>query len=216
MIGGLPPPYLYVILDSSYGGDLLIRLAQKTLAGGARIFQLRCKGLETEEVLSLGKKLMRIIKQVDNSIFIINDDPNICLELGADGVHLGREDMSPIKAREVLDSGAIVGATIHSLSEAYSAPYEKIDYVGVGPAFISPTKSDLSPLGTVKIKELYEEIRLHSSCPIIAIGGINDGNMNNLKNSGVQGLAIISAIANAADAKAIYSRMFSKLCSWGH
>lgn len=215
LVNKLAPPYLYVILDTSYPQGQLLDLAHACLQGGIKLFQLRCKDMEENKLVRLGVQIKDIIKTAgEDNLLIINDKPQVCMTVAADGVHLGQEDASPIEARDLLGETAIIGATVHNQQEASLIAYDVIDYVGVGPVFASPTKRGLSPLD--KLEGLVANIHQHSErrVPVVAIGGIKYDNMDSLKTSKVDGIAVVAAIADAAMPEEICRSMLAKMRSW--
>ncbi len=125
-----------------------------------------------------------------NVPFVINDDIYAAKEAGADGVHIGQDDASYIKARKVLGDGKIIGMTAHNLKEALAAQEAGADYIGTGAVFPTSTKHDTIPLPLNRLREITDNIQI----PVVAIGGINHKNILNLKGSGIDGAAVISAI----------------------
>ena len=228
---------LYAILDTSYPDDFLLGLARELLAAGVSSFQLRAKhklqadtlgqtlGKTTSQTtgktinqtinqtIELGKQLKAVINQDANNILLINDSPERCQELGADGVHLGQADMPPQQARQILGEQAIIGGTIHNIQEAEAAPYSMLDYVAVGPVFASPTKQDLAPLGIAGARQLSDSIRrLSPHTPVVIIGGIKYSNMDQLKPIRPDALALISALASDPARQA--AKIQEKLGEW--
>jgi thiamine-phosphate pyrophosphorylase len=121
---------------------------------------------------------------------IVNDDAGLADETGADGVHVGVEDMAPAEARSIVGPGRIVGATVTSLDELARLPFEAIDYLGVGPVFPSPTKPEAACFGV----ELVRSVRRRTALPIVAIGGITAANAHAVFDAGADGIAVVSAL----------------------
>ena len=170
-------------------------------------------GQTINQTIELSKQLKAVINQDANNILLINDSPELCQELGADGVHLGQADMPPQQARQILGEQAIIGGTIHNIQEAEAAPYSLLDYVAVGPVFASPTKQDLAPLGIAGARQLSDSIRrLSPHTPVVIIGGIKYSNMDQLKPIRPDALALISALASDPARQA--AKIQEKLGEW--
>ncbi len=193
-------------------------MVTQALAGGTKLFQLRGKGIATTELVNLGLILKQLLLAAGkDNLLIINDNPDACKKIGADGVHLGAGDMAPKDARDMLGDDAIIGVTLHNKEEAleiFTTIKETVDYVGIGPVFASPTKEDLLPLAAEELQELIASVREHSNCPIICIGGINYNNMQLLSSYKIDGVAVVSAIAKAEAPTAVCKNMLKELRSW--
>lgn len=221
----LDPPYLYCLIDTSYAIENLPNIVREALAGGVKLFQLRAKDSDEEALIRLAKDIKKQLDFVaSDNLLIINDNPHICKLIDADGVHLGADDMSPQSARELLGGNAIIGATIHNIEEAESMAYNFVDYVGIGPVFASPTKKNLTPLSPQDLRDLIASIRRHSrhdgrndgrnECPIICIGGIEQNNMQLLKDYKIDGIALAAAISNPATTTSVCKTILAELKSW--
>ena len=168
---------------------------EKAILGGATIIQLREKNISDDEYIKRAESIKSVCDKY-NIPLIINDNVNVALKVKAAGVHVGQGDTSVSKARSILGKDYIIGATAHNLEEAKIAQTCGADYLGVGAAFGSSTKKDAKTLTSL---ETYKEITSNISIPIVAIGGINDSNMDLLTGSGIAGVAIISGIFSALD-----------------
>lgn len=168
---------------------------EKAILGGATIIQLREKNISDDEYIKRAESIKSVCDRY-NIPLIINDNVDVALKVKAAGVHVGQGDTSVSKARSILGKDYIIGATAHNLEEAKIAQTCGADYLGVGAAFGSSTKKDAKPLTSL---ETYKEITSNISIPIVAIGGINDSNMDLLTGSGIAGVAIISGIFSALD-----------------
>ena len=164
---------LYLVADVEFAaGRDLAYLAGEAVLGGVTMVQLRAKGSETREFLGLATRMCAALKSRSVPL-IINDRVDIALACGADGVHLGQDDMPLDKARELLGSTKIIGISVNTLKEAREAERLGADYIGLGPIYATATKdTDLPVLGPEGIRRMREKIGI----PIIAIGGINAGN----------------------------------------
>ncbi|MDE7052159.1 MAG: thiamine phosphate synthase [Lachnospiraceae bacterium] len=181
---------LYAITDRTWlNGRSLLSQVEDVLNNGATFLQLREKNLSYNELVEEAVKIKEIAAKY-NVPFVINDNIYAAKESGADGVHIGQDDASYIKAREVLGDGKIIGMTAHNLNEALAAQEAGADYIGTGAVFPTSTKQDTIPLSLENLKEITDNIQI----PVVAIGGINHENIIRLKGSGIDGAAVISAI----------------------
>lgn len=186
---------LYAITDAKAdNGRLVYERVERALMGGAAMIQLREKELGKEEIISVAKRLLPICHSYEAPL-IINDDPFIAAESGADGVHVGLSDMSAKEVRNRFGQELIVGVTAKTVAQAKSAEEQGADYIGVGAVFPSPTKENAV---RITYRELCE-ITASVSIPSVAIGGITEQNALSLKNSGISGIAVVSALFKAQD-----------------
>lgn len=189
---------LYGILDLGYvAWEQALPMAQLMLEGGVQVLQLRGKGCSVALLQSLGKAVVPLCR--DHGVpFIINDYPDLVGVTGADGVHLGQDDLSVAGARALLGPGAVIGKSTHSLAQVRAAREEAPDYIGFGPLFSTATKPDYVPIGLEDIAEAHQLI----SCPIFCIGGIKLENLPNILAAGAQRVVVVSGILQAPDVKA--------------
>ena len=189
---------LYGILDLGYiSAQAAPGILDRMLQGGVDIVQLRAKGCPLEEVAALGRKLRPIAADAGVP-FIVNDDPSLAGELGADGAHVGQDDLPVSQARRLAGPGRIIGKSTHSIAQAVAAvstPWEMPDYIGFGPLFATPTKPDYLPIGTEDIRRIHELV----SIPIFCIGGIKLENLAAVLFAGAARVVIVSGILQAAD-----------------
>jgi thiamine-phosphate pyrophosphorylase len=184
---------LYGILDMGYvAPSETIRVAIEMLEGGVEILQLRAKDFQPDQILKLALPLVPICKSFGVPL-IINDHPEVVVESGADGVHVGQDDILVSEARALIGPDKIVGLSTHSLLQAKSALQEKPDYIGFGPLFSTPTKPDYTSIGTSRISEVHRLVPL----PIYCIGGIKMENLPEVLAAGAQRVAIVSGILKA-------------------
>ena len=184
---------LYGILDMGYvAPSETIRVASEMLEGGVEILQLRAKNFQPDQILKLAVPLVPICKSFGVP-FIINDYPEVVVESGADGVHVGQDDILVAEARALIGPDKIVGLSTHSLLQAKSALQEKPDYIGFGPLFSTPTKPDYTSIGTSRISEVHRLVPL----PIYCIGGIKLENLTEVLAAGAQCVVIVSGILKA-------------------
>lgn len=175
-------------------------LAEHACKGGVRWVQLRVKNKPFDEWLAIAQKTLAVCKQYGAKL-IVNDSVKIAAEIGADGVHLGKDDGSHSEARRILGSGFIIGGSTNSMYDVRSMMDEGVDYVGVGPFRFTSTKEKLNPvLGLDGIREIAAVCRLQNiTIPMIAIGGIRAEDVTSLIEAGVHGVAVSSAINLAED-----------------
>jgi hydroxymethylpyrimidine kinase/phosphomethylpyrimidine kinase/thiamine-phosphate diphosphorylase len=186
---------LYVVTASTFRGRSHEAVAAAAVAGGASIVQLRAKGLETSEIVAIAKRIVAITRPA-GALFIVNDRVDVALAAGADGVHLGPDDLSPVDARRILGSSAVIGVSVSSIDEA-SQVAAFVTYLGVGAIFGSKTKLDAGdPVGVKRIAEIHEAF---PTIPIVAIGGIDASNIAATRLAGASSAAVISAVAAEDD-----------------
>ena len=204
-------PRLYVILDraAARGRDLLTIL-DATLAGGCRLVQLREKEWPSGRLLPMAERL-RDRCRAAGATFIVNDRLDLALALGADGVHLGQDDLPPAAARPLLRPGMILGLSTHSLEQARAAQAAGADYVAVGSMFPTGTKPDFQLVGPELIGKLRGEI----SVPLIGIGGITHDNVAQVIRAGADGVAVISAVCGAPNPEAATRRFLGLIDAAG-
>lgn len=181
---------LYAITDRSW-------LGKKTLAGQVKIalengvtcIQLREKHLDRQTFLEEAKEILLLCREKHIPL-ILNDTVELVKESGADGVHIGQKDMPLREARAFLGTDKIIGTSAHTVKEAIEAQENGADYIGVGAVFGSSTKTDAIPLVYNELVMICQAVTI----PVVAIGGINEGNVIHLRGSGIDGIAVISAI----------------------
>lgn len=183
---------LYVITDQKLiPRDRFIETVEKTIRGGAKIIQLREKDTPEEEIIRLGKELLKITRRYGIPL-IINDSPKLAMEIGADGVHLGKDDTEISEARKILGGEAIIGVSCYGdIERGLQAEKEGADYLAFGTPFFTPTKPDRK---TTPFEILKEAKRRIKTIPIFAIGGITKGNAKSVLETGVDGIAVITAV----------------------
>ncbi len=185
----------YFITDAQLTRAGIFNDVKAALAAGVEVVQYRNKSLSTKEMFKEALILRKLCRKIT---FLINDRVDLAQALGADGVHLGQDDLPYRQARELLGKNKIIGLTVHSLSQAQDAEKIGVDYLGVSPIFGTKTKSDAGkPVGCVLIKKIKEQIAL----PIIAIGGINLLNAREVISAGADGLTVISALVTKTNVK---------------
>jgi thiamine-phosphate pyrophosphorylase len=199
---------LYVLITESICNRRWLEVAQAAIAGGADCLQLREKDLEGGELLRRAKTLTALCHQ-HHVLSIINDRPDIAILAGADGVHVGQDDLPAAEARKILGPDKIVGVSTHNIAQAKQAVLDGADYIGVGPVFRSSTKTrDILP-GLDFAKQAAEQIPL----PAVAIAGITEENIDQVLATGVQAIAVTAAIAACSDPRAATERLKVKMTS---
>ena len=189
---------LYAITDSSYTRLTLSEQVEAAISGGAKIIQLREKNISEEEYIEKAKEVFSVTRKYGVPL-IINDNINVALKSGADGVHLGQTDGDPKSARQILGENAIIGVTAKSVSQAKAAEASGADYLGSGAMFVSPTKPNAKALSMSELREICTSV----SIPVCAIGGINEENVTSLRGSGIKGIAVVSAIFGSENVSGI-------------
>lgn len=186
---------LYVITESSISkGRSNDEVVREAIKGGAGIIQLREKQWSKGKVKEEAIKLLKICRQ-NNALFVVNDYADIALEIGADGVHLGQADMPIMEARRICGHKLIIGLSTHSVEQAVKADKEDVDYITIGPVYKTRTKD--YTIWPAIIKEILKRIKK----PLIAIGGINKSNIDEVLGQGAKSVAVISAVVAAEDIK---------------
>jgi thiamine-phosphate pyrophosphorylase len=184
--------YLVIGPDAVLGRPLR-DVALAAVSGGATAVQLRQKGGATRAFVEEARALVAALRPHGVPV-IVNDRVDVALAADADGVHVGQDDMSPEDARRILGPELLVGLSVTSLQEARAVNAAVVDYVGIGPVFATASKSDAAPpLGIEGMAQLCRALRL----PAVAIGGINHRNAAQVLATGVQGIAVVSALCAA-------------------
>lgn len=184
---------LHAIIDM----DSLVNITpqeatRQVLSGGARVLQLRDKKSSRTELLTVAQDLKEICTE-DNAIFIINDHLDIAMACNADGLHLGQMDMPLAVARRLLPVDKIIGCSVENVAQALRAESEGADYIACEAVFTTSTKKECRVVGCGMISDIKKRVRL----PLVAIGGINCDNLDEVLHSGADSVAMISAILSA-------------------
>lgn len=198
--------YLVTNSDKFESEDAFLDAIASALEGGVDILQLREKKMPANKVFELGKKVKQLCLQYDTT-FIVNDRVDIAYLLGADGVHLGQDDLDVKSAKEILGNNAIVGISTHAPEQALKAVADGADYIGVGPVFATPTKEGRIPVGLEYVKWVSENVTL----PAFAIGGIDEDNVKDVIDAGLNRVAVVRAIINAESPKVVAEKILSIL-----
>ena len=171
--------------------------AKLALEGGCKWIQLRMKNYPKSDIIEIANEINKLCKQY-NAILIIDDYPDIAMEVKADGVHLGKKDMNPIEARNLMGEEYIIGGTANSFDDIRQLVAENVDYIGLGPYRFTKTKENLSPiLGFKGYEDIINKCKEYNyKTPIVAIGGIEIEDIPSLVKMGVNGVAISGYILN--------------------
>lgn len=193
----MPVDYsLYLITDRYLTGSKeFYSSVRRALQGGVTILQIREKDATSEEFYSIGLKLREIADEF-NVPLIVNDRLDIALAINADGVHLGQGDLPLGVVRRLLGPGKILGYSVTNPQEARYGERNGANYLGAGPVFSTDSKKDApNPIGIEGLREIKQSV----SIPVVAIGGVNITNLNEVKETGVDGISVISAILSRDD-----------------
>ncbi len=186
---------LYLCTDRSIMSDTSIEeCVEKSLKGGVSVVQIREKDCSGKEFLQIAKSVKEITKRY-NVPLIINDRVDVAIAVGADGVHVGQDDLPCAIVRSMVGEDMIIGVSASSLTEALKAQQDGADYIGVGAMFATDTKTDAK---VVSMEEL-DRIRREVSIPIVVIGGINKTTLPDFIGKGIDGIAVVSAIVSQND-----------------
>ncbi len=186
---------LYAVTDRAWTGPMtLLQQAEAALQGGVTCLQLREKHLEDDAFLAEAREMAALCRRY-RVPFIVNDRVDIALACGADGVHVGQEDMEVSAVRRMVGDKLMVGVSAHTVEEAVRAARGGADYLGLGAVFSTSTKADAGAMSRDTLKAICQAVDL----PKVAIGGISAKNILELSGSGVDGVAVVSAIFGAPD-----------------
>lgn len=194
---------LYAVTDRSWlKGQTLAQQVEQALLGGATMVQLREKQLDLPHFRREALEIQALCRRY-GAPFLINDNVDLALEIGADGVHVGQEDMEAGLVRQKLGPGKILGVSAHSPEEALRAQAAGADYLGAGAVFHTGTKTDVSTLSYDTLGDICAAVHI----PVVAIGGINEDNILRLKGTGIAGAAVVSALFAQPDIQAAAQHM---------
>jgi thiamine-phosphate pyrophosphorylase len=207
----LPPsPFVYPILDvAALSGRDAGSVARSLVAAGARILQVRGKELTDGAFCEIAAAVVAVTREM-GALVIVNDRPDIALLAGADGVHVGQDDMPVADVRSLMPRPLIVGLSTHGPAQLAGAPFEALDYVAIGP--VSSTTSKEKPDPVVGLDGV-RMARAATALPLVAIGGITRDNAAAVASAGADGIAVISAIMNGDDPGDAYRSLADALQS---
>ena len=194
---------LYAVTDSRLRGRTLLDTVDAALEGGATFVQLREKELSPAALLEEARALAKLC-HARHVPFVVDDNVEVALAAGADGVHVGQSDMAARRARALLGPDKILGVSAHNAAEALAAQADGADYLGCGAAFVTGTKLDAHPVTAETMRAVTAAV----SIPVVAIGGIEESNILQLQGRGLAGVAVVSAIFAAQDPKAASRRLY--------
>ena len=187
---------LYAVTDQGWlkEGQTLLSVCEDVLANGATFLQIREKDLDANTFEAEAAKLKELCRRY-HVPYVVNDSVEIALAIGADGVHVGQSDIRGRDIRSLIGPDKILGISAGTVEEAIAAENAGADYIGVGAVFGTSTKRNARNLSVEKLQEICRAV----SIPVVAIGGIHAGNLLELSGSGVDGVAVVSAIFAVAD-----------------
>ncbi len=186
---------LYLVCDSRSGGHEPSELLPSAIAGGVDVVQLREKTMNDEENLLILAREVRELCKRHGALFVVNDRPLIARESGADGVHVGQEDMPVAEVRELVGRDMLIGLSTHAPAEIDTTDAALVDYIGVGPVHATPTKLGRPAVGL----ELVRYAAAHAPVPFFAIGGIDARNIGEVLAAGASRVCVLRAVADSAD-----------------
>jgi thiamine-phosphate pyrophosphorylase len=197
---------LYFVCESRPHGEDPEALLNAVMGAGAGMIELRDRELPRSAIERSGRTFRRLANTY-GALFIVNDDPHLALELRADGVHVGQDDMDPAEARRIMGPDAIIGLSTHSREQIEAAAREPVDYISVGPIWETPTKEGRPGTGL----ELIREAAGIAERPWFAIGGIDTENADEVVSAGAERLCVVRAIRDAADPRAAAAALFGSV-----
>lgn len=195
---------LYAVTDRAWAKEKsLYQQVEEALKGGVTCVQLREKSLSDEEFLQEAVEIKALCQRYNVPLFI-NDNVFVALKCGADGVHVGQDDMAVSEVRSVVGENMMIGVSAHSVEEALEAVKNGADCLGVGAMFATSTKADANVLSWQTLHDICHAVDV----PVVAIGGLNKDNIPSLAGSGVDGVALVSAIFASEDIESECRRLF--------
>jgi thiamine-phosphate pyrophosphorylase len=192
---------LYALLDPERaGGHDLAALGRDVVAGGATLIQLRDKYGSTRRLIDETRAIKAALGSSGVPV-LVNDRVDVALAAGADGVHVGQDDMPAADARRLLGPSAIIGLSVKTIAEAKAAPLDVLDYVCLGGVFVTTSKNNTAaPIGIAGLRDLLATLRARApDFPVGAIAGIDETNAGEVMSAGADGVAVISALSLAPD-----------------
>ena len=188
---------VYLVTDHRDKTDEeFLNIIEEAIRGGTTIVQLREKTASTKDFYQLALKVKEITRKYDVPL-LINDRIDIAIAIDSEGVHIGQDDMPADIAREIIGDDKILGVSASTVEEAKKAQMDGADYIGSGAVFPTSTKDDADSVSKPQLKEIVDSIDI----PVVAIGGITLENANTLKDTGIAGFSVVSAIMSAKDPK---------------
>ncbi len=198
---------LYVLTAREASGRSHEEQVERAIEGGATAIQLREKALPARTVVEIGRRIAEICNR-SGVLFIVNDRADVAVACGADGVHVGQDDLPVPVARQIVGRGTIVGASVGTVAEAWRAQADGADYLGVGSVFPTSTKPDGGePLGVAALAEVIRAVRV----PVVGIGGITAENAAEVIRAGAAGVAVVAAVVGQDDIAAAARRLRERI-----
>ncbi len=186
---------LYLVTDRDLLGDKdLAATVEQAIQGGVTVVQIREKTLSTLEFFQMASVVKGVTDKYDVPL-IVNDRADIALAIDAAGLHIGQADLPLVVARKLLGPNKIIGVSAATIEEAFQAQAEGADYLGIGAIFPTSTKDDADSVSLAELKSIKAKVTI----PVVAIGGINSNNIQDVVKTGVEGAAVVSAIVAAAE-----------------
>lgn len=189
---------LYAITTPPAAGMTYELMVEAACQGGVDVLQFRDKHTPHKQLYDIGTRLREICHHY-GVLFIVNDQLEVALAAGADGVHLGQDDMKTDVARLILHQNGVgnflIGRSTHSLEQALAAEKDSVDYIGIGPVFATPTKPTYNPVGLELVRQVTSQVQL----PHVAIGGIDMTNVDQVLAAGAHCVAVVRAVCGAED-----------------
>ena len=187
---------LYLVTDNSENEEKFLKTIENAILGGVSVVQIREKTADTLEFYNLALKVKEITTKY-NIPLIINDRVDVALAIDADGVHVGQSDMPCDVTRKLIGENKILGVSATTIEEAKKAENDGADYIGTGAVFPTTTKKDAESVSKKDLTDIVKSINI----PVVAIGGITKENASELKDTGIKGLSVVSAIMSADNPK---------------
>ncbi len=201
---------LYVVTTEVASEAEYVRIVEQACVGGADIVQFRNKTISHKDRYEVAARL-KAICAAHNVLFIVNDHLEVALAAGADGVHLGQDDLPTKAAKEILHQMGVgnflIGRSTHSLEQALEAEREGADYIGVGPVFATPTKPTYNPVGLELVRQVTRQVKT----PHVGIGGIDASNVEAVLAAGAERVAVVRAVCSARDVAQAARELKSRL-----
>ncbi len=200
---------LYLVCGTDPDGRELPTLLRSAIAGGVDIVQLREKHLPDEELASVARAARILCEQLQ-TLLVVNDRPCVAREAGADGVHVGQDDIPVVEVRELVGPEMLIGLSTHSPEQIDAVDASVVDYIGVGPIHETPTKPGRSAVGL----ELIRYAAAHATVPFFAIGGLNAGNLDEAVGAGARRACALRAIVDADEPAEAARALRGRLEHW--
>lgn len=199
---------LYLVLDPDLcAGIGMVETARLAVAGGATMVQLRAKHAGTAGMIETGRALKQALVGT-GALLVVNDDVEAAIAIGADGLHIGQEDLDARTARTMIGPAMILGLSVETAALAAAVDPDLVDYTGVGPVFATPTKADhKQPIGFDGLAKLVKA----TPVPSVAIGGLKADHVAQVFAAGAKGLAVVSAICGTPDPEAATRRIAAEI-----